>query len=144
MSEVLTMPTQEQILARYNARKSGDPLGFEVGEYVDYLEFPLAKQFLKEGVTEQEWNEARAQTKPPLDAIKDYMAFAFGKAHGQRGISANRSILHIIAWVWLTGDEAYADELDREYQTNYRGYGLSILRSVCAHYGWDPKEHGDY
>lgn len=139
----LTQRSQDEILDRMNDRKDGDPLGFETGEYIDYLDFENAKAYLKEGVTAEEWAEACSDTKPPLEKIKSYMPFAFGKAHGERGISANRSIQHMIAWAWLSGDDELLGKIESEYDHSYSAYGLPILRMICEHCGWDAKELGD-
>ena len=73
----------------------------------------------------------------------DYMEFAFDKAHDERGISANRSINHMIAWSWLSGDDELNQAIEHEYETNYHSYSLEILRMICEKLGIDPKEHGD-
>ena len=43
--------TQEEIIARIGTRADADPLGFERGDYIDYLDFKHAKPFLKNDVT---------------------------------------------------------------------------------------------
>lgn len=135
-----TARSQEEIVDRIESRADGDPLGFETSEYVDYLDFDHARQYLEETVTAEQWAEATAVTASPKEAMVAYMDFAFGKAHGERGISAERSIAHMVAWAWLSGDE---DLLDYITTAPYRGYGLSILRGICQRLGIDPKEYGD-
>ena len=143
MQTVIETRTQEQIVERIKAREENDPLGFEVGEYIDYLDFEHAKPYLKEGCSAEEWEAHRSNVPLPKDAIVDYMKFAFDKAHGERGISANRSLQHMIAWSWLSGDEELNAGIESRYRTEYCGYGLDILRWVCEQLGIDPKEHGD-
>ena len=136
----ITPRTQDEIAERVESRRPTDFLGFETSEYIDYLDFDHAKPYLKEDAAQGDWDTFRAGVVPPKDAMAKYMEFAFGKAHGERGISANRSISHMIAWAWVSGD----DELLSLTEGEYSGYGLSILRGICEHLGIDPKEHGDY
>ena len=88
------MRTQKEILDRIELVKEDDMFGFEWKEYIFYLEFKHAKQFLKEDVKESDW---KVSTVTGLEKIKDYMEFAYDKAYGERGISAHRSIMHMIA-----------------------------------------------
>jgi len=133
-----TTRTQEEIVARIEARSEGDLLGFETREYVAYLDFGNAKCHLIETATEAMW--ANREIVPPKEAMVEYMEFAFGKAHGERGISAERSIAHMVAWAWLSGDKDLIEYIDSEV---YHSYGLSILRGICQRLGIDPKEYGD-
>lgn len=139
---MLTTRTQDQIVDRIEARTSSDHLGFEVNEYLPYLDFQHARKYLNEGTTEARWAEAKGDYVEPRQKMIDYMAFAFQKAHGERGISANRSIQHMIAWGWLVSDEIGL-EIQRLYDQEYDNYGLAILRNICDILGIDRKEHGD-
>lgn len=139
---MLTTRTQEEIVARLDARTDSDPLAFETDEYLPYLDFAHAKKYLKDGTTEDEWNKARGTYVEPRQKMIDYMAFAFQKANGKRGISANRSIQHMIAWGWLISDEIGL-EIQRLFDQEYDNYGLAILRKICDMLGIDRKEHGD-
>lgn len=131
--------SQEEIVERMDARGEGDPLGFETSEYFEYLDFDHARPYLKETVTAKEFAAATA-TAPPKEAMVSYMEFAFDKAHGERGISAERSIGHMVAWAWLSGDDKLLDYIEN---ARYDGYGLSILRGICQRLEIDPKQHGD-
>lgn len=139
---MLTTRTQDQIVIRLDARTDSDPLGFEINEYLPYLDFQHARKYLNEDVTEERWKQAQGTYVEPRQKMIDYMAFAFQKAHGQRGISANRSIQHMIAWGWLVSDEIGL-EIQRLFDQEYDNYGLSILRKICDMLGIDRKEHGD-
>lgn len=139
----ITARSQDEILARIELRKESDPLGFERGDYIDFLDFDHAKPYLKEGTTAEEWDEETKDHDAPLDAMRNYMPFAFGKAHGERGISAHRSLYHMTAWAWLSGDDELTDMIVREHNGNYHSYGLEILRKICEHCGWNAKELGD-
>lgn len=124
------MKTQDEIVARIKDRKEHDVFGFEVSEYVDYLDYAHAKEFLKEGTTQEQWEEVRGETMTPEEAIKDYMPFAWDKANNCRGISAGRSISHMIAWLWLGGKDWPVIE-------DYKYYGKPQLVRICKEYGID-------
>ena len=132
------MRTQEEIVARIEAREADDILGFEVLEYVDYLDFEHARPYLKDEVTEDEWEGPRSLAEVE-DVMKDYMEFAWGKANNCRGISASRSISHYVAWLWLDGQAEMADTL----QDDYEFYGKPQLEQICAYLGIDHKQWDD-
>ena len=134
------MRTQDEILQRIRDRAHLDPLGFETDMYIPYLGYERAKEFLNEGVTEEQYLESVKEYEDVVAVMKDYMPFAFNKAHNQRGISAYRSLQHYIAWTWIAGDDKLSAKLD-EGPTDT--YGLDLLRAICNHYGWNPKELGD-
>lgn len=125
------MKTQDEIMARIRTRKKHDFFGFEVLEYINYLDYAYAKEFLKDGVTEEQWEKVREEVKPPAEAIKDYMPFAWDKANNCRGISAGRSMMHMIAWLWLDGKDWAKEFKDYEY------YGKPHLVRICKEYNID-------
>ncbi len=132
------MRTQDEIVTRIKAREANDILGFEVLEYVDYLDFEHARPYLKDEVTEDEWEGPRSLTEVK-DVMEEYMEFAWGKANNCRGISANRSISHYQAWLWLDGQHEMADNL----MDNYEFYGKPQLEQVCEYLGLDHKQWDD-
>lgn len=142
------MPSSAEILARFKERLPGDPLGFEVEEYVDYLSFQDVMSLAgigiapKEGITEAEWEAARPKLTREFMLAKmlDYMPFAWEKANGKRGVSASRSVSHYLAWTWLAGDRKFSARLDRKLATHYAPYGKPLLRIICKHYGWDAEQ----
>lgn len=142
MNAELQIPTQEEILARFTSRKDGDMFGDEVGEYLPFLHFEHAKAFLKEGVTKEEWDKKR----PSLDrahllkTMEEYMEFGWEKANNCRGLSANRTMCHYVAWTWLAGDRAFSEQVEAEYRDHYQFYGKDILVMICKHYGWDASK----
>lgn len=137
MNAVALVPRpQEDILKRIELRKQEDMFGFEVPYYVSALTYENAKPFLNDGVTEAEWSQQS------LDDIKlqavEYMAFAWEKANDCRGISANRSIMHYQAWLWLLGQE-WGDSLMDDYEF----YGKPQLIKICEFLGLDPAKWDD-
>lgn len=140
----MTVPGASEVLARIEARKADDFFGFEVGDYVDALPFASASAWLKPETTEAQWEEGRLKTREEVvERMRGYMEFAFGKANDQRGLSANRSVMHVIAWTWLAGDRELSESVEREYDEDYKFYGKLILRRVCEHYGWDWRQWDD-
>lgn len=128
----------EEILQRIEERKDGDPFGFEVGEYFEFLSYEAAKPFLKDGVKKVEWDkEKKNKDKESIKAIMlDYMPFAWNKANGCRGLSAGRSLRHYQAWLWMAGE--YISGL-----MNYEHYGKEKLIEICNLYGWDHSQWDD-
>lgn len=129
--------TQEEIVKRFHERKKGDLLGFEVDEYILYLDYKHAKPFLKKDVEEKDWEQERVT---PAEKIKDYMKFAWKKANDCRGISAGRSISHMIAWLWLDGQDKFLEENNIE---EYEYYGKPQLVKICELYKIDWKQWDD-
>lgn len=134
------MRTQDEIVARYHARKMHDMFGFEVGEYIDYLDYEHAQPFLKDGVTKEEWEQSLSETESPAERIKNYMEFAFEKANNFRGISAARSLMHMIAWLWLDGQDEFLAQHNLE---EYEFYGKDHLVAICKLYGIDHTQYDD-
>ena len=137
------MRTQAEIIARIEERRPGDVLGFEWPEYASYLEFKNARSFLKEGTVKADWKVCELSKDNLLAAMLDYMPFAWEKANNCRGISANRSVMHFVAWTWLMGDDDFAKKIQDEYENNYHIYGKPTLEMICKHYGWDFSQWDD-
>lgn len=131
------MQTQEAILERIKERTKEDFFGFETSDYVGGLTFENAKPFLKDEVTFDQWKPEYTTRDEVIAKILDYMPFAWDKANGKRGLSANRSLSHMIAWIWLAGDNEFAAKVDSEFDNNYEFYGKNILAMICDFYGWD-------
>jgi hypothetical protein len=126
------MRSQEDIVKRFEERKDDDLLGFEITEYIFAMDLGHAAPYLNDGVID--W---KAETKEEtLEKAKKYMSFAAGKAEDERGISANRSIQHYIAWLWLLEEDDLLEWVVHEYDTNYHDYGIHILRMIQKHFGW--------
>jgi len=132
------MRTQEEIVKRFHERKGNDFLGFEVNEYIHYLDYGHAKPFLKKDVESKDWEQEK---RTPAERIRGYMSFAWEKANNCRGISAGRSLCHMVAWLWLDGQ----DEFLKEWHNleDYEYYGKPQLIAICGLYGIDWKKYDD-
>ncbi|KKM56234.1 hypothetical protein LCGC14_1551890 [marine sediment metagenome] len=124
------MKTDDQILERIAyVEKKVDPIGFATSDLIFRLGYKAGKQFLKSDVTEKEYNTKLKWSKNKNDIIKEmkeYLSFAFQKATDERGISANRSLLHYQNWFWLIGDQDFADSIFKDFSN----YGLEKLKEI--------------
>ena len=124
------MKTDDQILERIDyVEKKLDPMGLSTSDLIFRLGYKAGKQFLKADVTEKEYNTQLLGSKNKKDIIKEmeeYLSFAFEKATDERGISANRSLLHYQNWFWLIGDQDFADSIFKDFSN----YGLEKLKEI--------------
>ena len=119
--------TTEEIKTRLEEMKKVDMFGFSLGDLMLYLPELLDEE-----------DKKNAETTPPTEEkiiaeIVKYLPFAFDKALGHRGLSANRSVMHLANWAWfLRRDDllAFADSSD-----NYRNYGVPILKKFAMEFG---------
>ena len=115
-----------------------DWMGTKRSDLVNYLAFDDAKEWLKPGTTEEQWNESRRAASSGIDPLveaKQYLDFAWNKANGCRGLSAGRSLEHYWAWLWLAGEDEFIKALKFE---EYEYYGKELLTSICAYLNVDP------
>lgn len=90
----------------------------------------LTDEFLNKPNAKEIWEEGRLKTRQDVvDRMKNYLDFAWEKANDERGLSADRSIQHYIAWAWLIDDQLY-NKLVHMYETEYREYGKNILTYI--------------
>ena len=112
-----------------------DPLGFGLTDLTTALDYEHVEVLLTdEGkrTMRDTWNLEMYLFKNDDDVRKEmrrYMPFARDKCDSERGISANRSINHYIAWAWLI-DDAFYQELEKMYDTQYESYGKPILDRI--------------
>lgn len=128
------MRTQKEIVDRiklYQVDVAKDFLGAIREDLVDFLDFEHARAYLVETATAETWKQTPVTREAILDKIKGYMSFAWEKADDERGISANRSLHHMQAWLWMLGEEAASEHL----LDDYRSYGKPALRAVCDRFG---------
>lgn len=128
------MKTPEQILKKIEQKGfDTDVLGWAMDDLIKALPFEYAKQFLKDEVTKEEFEKFATLTdETVLATIADYIPFAEGKIINERGLSADRSCQHFIAWFWLI-DEEFSDKLRRMYLEEYGVLGRPIFEEVCKY-----------
>lgn len=122
---------------------SEDFFGVQVGNLLATLPYEWAKanDWLKDGVTEEQWNgmSGRLHTdEDVLKAMREYLPFAWRKANDCRGLSASRSIDHMRAYLWLLENEEF-NRMDEVYEY-YGKPNLVICSKLC---GFDWRKHDD-
>lgn len=128
------MKTQSEIVAYLESTRAGDFLSTYILDLLSALDFEHAKPYLNDeaiATGPADWEIVYTTDAVLLGHMHEYLPFAYGKAYGRRGISANRSIDHFIAWSFLVDDTLHA-WLTQEYAANYTNYGLFLLRHVDA------------
>lgn len=129
------MRTQEEILQKIDAGFTNDVFGFGINDIIYALSFENAKQYLKEEFLSKEsaqleWKAQQLKSDSDvISTMRNYLSFAWDKANNERGLSADRSIQHFIAWAWLIDDE-FSRKLETLYNTNYAPYGKPILMCI--------------
>lgn len=126
------MKNVEAVKQKMKDVEAEDFLGFIRQDLIGALSFEDAKagDYVNDGVTEEQWNEQMFKTDADVIAkMKSYLTFAYDKANGQRGLSANRSVMHFQAWSFLV-DDGLHEWINNAYKTNYAEYGIPILDHI--------------
>lgn len=131
--------TQEEIVKRIKEVQADDFFGVMIDRFLVRLDFQHAKQFCREGYTAELHAGVMVNT-PISEDIIGYLGFAWDKANNCRGLSANRSIDHMRALLWLDGHNI--DWMDEDYEY----YGKPILVTICDLYGvdWTKLDNGKW
>ena len=133
------MRTDEQIVEKVKAENDRNMFVDFSGDLLLTLPFDVAKPFLRDGVTRDEWGPPLDRSPPAvIKRITEYMPFAWDKANNGRGLSALRSIDHMRAWLWLLGEEEASSAI-----RNYDSYGKPQLAAICEHFGIDWRSLDD-
>jgi len=126
--------TIEEIVNYYKTIKADDFLGFQAEVLLSYLPAKTLRQFCKKGARLSDWKSYPLTKKQILKEMKEYMEFAWDKVENHRGISANRSIVKMRAWLWLLKNQELVDFANNP--DNYPNYGAPILKKICEKYGF--------
>ena len=134
------MRTEAEILERITSlTDAADWMGTQRGDLIAALPFNTAMPYLTDKAVAdgpEVWETGRVSTDDKVkEAIRGYLPFAIGKAVDHRGLSAGRSIDHMVSWLWLLGD----DELIADIDDEYRPYGAPILAAIAAKYAPDAE-----
>ena len=134
------MKSVEEIKNKMETGFENDFFGHGVEDLKYALPFEEVKQYLATEVSETEWEEKhRLSTDEKVkEEMLNYLPFAWEKANNERGLSADRSIRHFIAWAWLIDDEL-CEKLENMYKTNYAEYGKPILAYLNEVLGYKSK-----
>jgi len=134
--------SQQEILERVRALNFGPPiedfLGFRREVLMGSLDYDHVKAWLKDGVTAEAWQPLTTDTEV-LAAAALYLVFAWEKATGHRGISANRSVDKLTEFAWLLGRDDLVEQMDA---APYPQYGVPKLVVFATGLGltWPPGE----
>ena len=135
------MRTKEEILERIRERRECDIFGFELTEYLSALSKEDAEvlkgEVLKPDADLSGWEQTLKTGEDVWQVMVEYMPFAWDKANGCRGISAERSLAHYKAWLWLI-EEDWDDRL-----SDYEFYGKDQLVEICKFLSLDPNQWDD-
>ena len=136
------MKTQQQILDRILEIKEEDFFGFETTILLDFLTLESIEK-LRGVVVKEDADFSDCVPKTPDEEtikaeMRDYMEFAWEKANGFRSLSAGRSIYYYKAWLWLLGEDEFADDLE-----GYQYYGKDELVRICDYLGLDSNQWDD-
>lgn len=132
------MRTVKEIQQRI-LEKSKELLSFQPEVLVRYLSLAEAKaiDMVEAQATEEEWQSQiyHENTREViLGEMRNYMAtYGWDKALNHRGISASRTIDKMEAWIWLLGDNMFAEHLTN---VPYTPYGGPQLKAICEQYGF--------
>lgn len=126
------MRTEAEIVEYLKAEDSF--FGFDKDAIVPYLSYENAKDFLKPEVTQEGWDKAKLEIKETvvIEEMRDYMEFAWGKVKDHRGLSANRSVEKMGAWLFVLGEDELVAMTDDDGA--YPQYGAPILAAICKKY----------
>lgn len=134
------MKTADQIKARIREVEASDFFGAQTSDLLMRLPFDEARAWLKPEATREQWDAM--ERKAPLDDLRDYLPFAWGKANDCRGLSAQRSLDHIKAWLWLAG---FDDVVEQQFET-YSHYGKRqlVIASLIVGFDWKAHDQGGW
>jgi hypothetical protein len=132
MNTLTTLRTPAEIVGRI--RNKNDVFGFTGDVLARYLTAEHVREFCKPDADLSSWKTTPLDRETILAEMRDYMTFAWEKCNNQRGLSANRSVLKMAAWLWLLGDDeavAFAED-----DSHYAMYGRPVLTYICQRYGF--------
>lgn len=111
--------------------------------YDSYLEIvSAANRDDGEVYTREKWEGGDEPFPISEDTIEtdmiEYIKFALDKAFNHRGLSADRSIAKLDAWVWLAGN----DELLKQFRNaQYQNYGVPKLMVLVKEYDVEVEDY---
>jgi hypothetical protein len=126
------MRTQQEIITYYQQERQNDLFGHMAEVLLPRLSAEQIKSLLESDADLTDWQPLPLDQEAITAEMEKYMGFAWTKVQDHRGISANRSVEKMCAWLWLLGDEetlAYAKD-----DAHYPQYGAPILVKICEKY----------
>lgn len=106
IDEMRVVASQKSILKRIEQLKSSDLFGEYRPRLIDYLDYEHAKQFLRDGVAEEEWERNTDEIlRKELHRYMDY--WWKEKVEDGRGLSVHRGRVQVVNLLFLAGIEAW-------------------------------------
>lgn len=138
MIQVTDLRTTEELKEKILELQSGFDLFCIRNDIIEFLPFEDAKPFIRKELSKIEALAIlKKYTKENvIKEIIHYLPFAYDKAEGARGISANRSIEHFQAWLWLIKDDELLAFVS-DGAANYPMYGFPMLQAIARKYAPD-------
>lgn len=113
------------------SERENDVLNFMLEAAVEWMSFEDARPWLKPEATSNDWPKTKPWSRRSvLSTMRSYMDFAWGKALGHRGISAERSVEKFKVWLHMLGEEGILEGV------HYPNYGAPILMAISEHFGF--------
>ena len=141
------MRTDKEIVERLKEIESNDEYGFERNYLLEYLSFSHAKPFLKEGVTEEEWDNVRPKSDEDslVNRIEEHLEVAWFMANNRRTLQCKKSLSLLRALTWMKRDGLFPILLSEE---KFRYHGkpqFAILsNSFLEITSWRDLDNGEW
>jgi len=130
------MKTLDEVLTNYKFNCLDGRDKVRLAQFVTCDKLTLLDLKLKEGVTEDEWNEnvLPFTRENILKQLKKDVEFGFEKALDERGISSSFMFEVVKMWNWIL-------EEGLENFNNYYPYGLPLFEKTAEKYGFEIPEN---
>lgn len=128
--------TPEQIIEAYETIIKRDDIFGEYSSCLNYLPFENVKPYLKEGVTEKEWDENRKNDEDLRNDFKHYESWWREKIEDERGISVCRGKAQFAIRMMLAG----CPEWKEIFTMDGGWYQRGAFKKVAELFGFEPVE----
>lgn len=139
MTDLVVTRTSAEIYAR--AQSAVDMFGFARNLLLPYCDYETVLPLLNDGVTAEDWaQDAEDSAKVGIEA-RGYYEFALTKIEGERGISAERSVIKLTEYAWLMGRDDVVAAMDA---APYPPYGAPKVAVFGKALGFDFPPNGGH
>ncbi len=103
VSELEVKATQHEIIERIGQIKKADIFGEYVAAIIYYLDYDHAKPYLKDEVTQEEWQKYSDKDRHLREDVQHYLDWWKQKVEDGRGISVHRGRAQMVNRLFLAG-----------------------------------------